>query len=71
MSDRVELDESLAIDILTPLMDYADLTGKAGDGTKARILLALLGDAQKQLEDVFGQVNRRCPEIRVNRPFRE
>ena len=53
MSDRVELDESLVVGILTPLMEYADLLNEASDYGKSRMLCVLIDDAQSQLENVF------------------
>ncbi len=53
MSDRVELDESLAVGILTPLMEYADLLNESNEYAKSRMLCVLIDDAQSQLENVF------------------
>ena len=70
MSDRVELDESLVGGILTPLMEYADLLNEASDYGKSRMLCVLIDDAQSQLENVFSQISKMNPYIRVSKPFR-
>ena len=65
-----ELGESLAIGILTALMEFSDMLDESGDYPKARILMALLDDAQGQLECVFNQINKIDADIRVQRPYR-
>ena len=70
MSDRVELDESLVVGILTPLMEYADLLNESSEYTKSRMLCVLIDDIQSQLENVFGQITAKTPLIRVDKPFR-
>ena len=70
MSDRVELDESLVVGILTPLMEYAALLNEASDYGKSRMLCVLIDDAQSQLENVFSQISKMNPYIRVSKPFR-
>ena len=70
MRDRVELDESLAVGILTPLMDYADLLNESNEYAKSRMLCVLIDDAQSQLENVFSQISKMNPHIRVGKPFR-
>lgn len=70
MSDRMELDESLVTGILIPLMEYADLLNEASDYGKSRMLCVLIDDAQSQLENVFSQISKMNPYIRVSKPFR-
>ena len=65
-----ELGESLAIGILTALMEFSDMLYESGDYPKARILMPLLDDAQGQLECVFNQINKIDADIRVQRPYR-
>lgn len=66
----MELDESLVVGILTPLMEYADLLNEASDYGKSRMLCVLIDDAQSQLENVFSQISKMNPYIRVSKPFR-
>lgn len=70
MKDRVELDETLAIGMLAPMMEFTEMLNSGADIGKARIMMTLIDDMQEQLEDIFNQINKVNPNIRVARPYR-
>lgn len=60
------LGEGLAINILTPLMQYADtLADTYEGGAQARLLWVLINDAKRRMEETFGVVNTQAPGISV------
>lgn len=65
-SHQEPLGEGLAVNMLSPLMEYAATLADTRDGgPQAQLLAVLINDVKVRLEETFGVVNSVTPGITV------
>lgn len=68
MKNEIALDTTLAADLITPLLAYAELLKQGGAYGQSRLLLTLVEDLDRKLAGVFEQITSQAPTVRVTLP---
>lgn len=68
MKNEIALDTTLAADLITPLLAYAELLKQGRAYGQSRLLLTLVEDLDRKLAGVFEQVIAQAPTVRVTLP---